>query len=67
MAIQSEQLARAEWGAEKSAAFDRIMDRFWDRAAELATSKGGADPIIRTRIARGKLSEARLDRDECER
>lgn len=67
MASQAEQTARAEWGAEKCAAFDRLMARFWERAAELAQNKQGADLAIKPRISRGVLAEIRLDRDEVER
>lgn len=67
MASQAEQIARAKWGAEKCAAFDRLMARFWDRAAELAKAEQGADLAIRPRISRGLLSEVRFDADLVER
>lgn len=67
MASQAEQTARKEWGDEKCAAFDRLMARFWERAAELAESKQGADLAIKPRISRGALVEVRLDRDEVEK
>jgi hypothetical protein len=67
VASQAEQIARSKWGAEKSAAFDRAMARFWDRAAELAAAEAGAELAIKPRIARGRLSEVRIDRDEVER
>ncbi len=67
MASQAEQIARKKWGAEKCAAWDRALDRFWSRAAELAESDQGADPEIRARISRGVLTEVRIDRDEVER
>jgi hypothetical protein len=64
VASQAETEARKAWGADKSAAFDRALAAFWDRAAELAKSHEGADPALHTRISRGTLSEVRLDRDE---
>ena len=67
MASQSEQSARAKWGPEKCAAFDRQMAKLWDRFAELATDETGANPGIRTRVSRGLLAEVGLDRDEVER
>jgi hypothetical protein len=67
VASQAEQIARAKWGAEKCAAFDRQMARLWDRAAELAQEDGGAEPELKLRISRGRLAEIRLDRDEVER
>lgn len=66
MASTSEQIARAKWGAEKSAAFDRQMAKLWDRFAELAQAEKGANPGIRTRVSRGLLAEVGLDRDEVE-
>jgi hypothetical protein len=64
VASQDEQIARAKWGAEKSAAFDRAVAAFWARARELAEAEGGAELGILPRISRGALSEVRLDRDE---
>jgi hypothetical protein len=64
VASQDEQIARAKWGAEKCAAFDRAMAAFWSRARELAEAEGGAELGILPRISRGALSEVRVDRDE---
>lgn len=64
MASQVETETRTKWGADRSAAFDRLMAKFWTRAHELALADEGADLEIMPRISRGVFVEGRFDGDE---
>jgi hypothetical protein len=65
VASAAEIKARASWSPEKVAAFDLLMEAYWQRAAALAEGAdgGGANLELNFRFSNRAFSEGRFDPD----